>query len=68
MKAFTLVKTKMTIEEVTVNTYGLERGHCRIEDISTDKKAVEEFIEKLNAVGDVSDCHIMELVEDEFCY
>lgn len=68
MKTFTLVKTKMTIEGVTANTYGLERGNIRIEDISTDKKAVKEFINKLNDADDVSDCHIMELVEDEFCY
>ena len=66
MKAFTLVETKVTVEEVTVNTYGVERDAVRIEDISTDKAAVEAFVEKLNTVGDVEDCHIMDLVEDEF--
>ena len=66
MKTFTLVETKVTVEEVTVNTYGIERDAVRIEDISTDKPAVEAFVEKLNTVGDVEDCHIMDLVEDEF--
>lgn len=66
MNKFALVETKMTVEEVTINTYGIERDTIRIEDISTDKTAVEEFITKLNSVGDVEDCHIMDLVEDEF--
>lgn len=66
MKTFAVVETKVTVEEVTVDTYGIERDAVRIEDISTDKAAVEAFVEKLNAVGDVEDCHIMDLVEDEF--
>lgn len=66
MKTFTVVETKVTVEEVTVNTYGIERDAVRIEDISTDKTAVEAFVEKLNTTGDVEDCHIMDLVEDEF--
>ena len=66
MKTFTVVETKLTIEEVTVETYGIDRDAVRIEDISTDRAAVEAFVEKLNAVGDVEDCHIMDLVEDEF--
>lgn len=66
MNTFTVVETKLTVEEVTVDTYGIERDAIRIEDISTDKTAVEEFVAKLNAVGDVDDCHVMDLVEDEF--
>ena len=66
MNTFTVVETKMTVEDMTIDTYGIERDTIRIEDISTDKTAVEEFIAKLNSVGDVEDCHIMDLVEDEF--
>lgn len=66
MNKFALVETKMTVEGVTADTYGIERDAIRIENISTDKTAVEEFVAKLNAVGDVDDCHIMDLVEDEF--
>ena len=66
MNTFTVVETKLTVEEVTVDTYGIERDAIRIEDISTDKAAVEAFVEKLNTAGDVDNCHIMDLVEDEF--
>ena len=66
MNKFALVETKLTIEGVTADTYGIERDAIRIEDISTDKTAVEEFVAKLNAVGDVDDCHVMDLIEDEF--
>ena len=66
MPTFTLVKTEKTVEGMTTDTYGIERDAIRIEDISTNKTAVEAFIEKLNTVGDVSNCHIMDLIEDEF--
>lgn len=66
MNTFTVVETKLTVEEVTIDTYGIERDAIRIENISINKTAVEEFVAKLNAVGDVDNCHIMDLVEDEF--
>lgn len=64
MKAFTLVETKITVEEVTVNTYGINNGNICVDDISTDKTVVETLISELNSFDDIADCHIFEIIED----
>lgn len=63
--SFTIIKTQVSIEEKTHNTYGIERDTIRIEDISVNRNAVQSFVDKLNK-NEVSDCHLLELIEDEF--
>ena len=61
---FMLIETKVTIEDVTVNTYGIKRNNLRIEDISTNKAEICKIISLLNKAGDVADCHLMDIIED----
>lgn len=62
---FTIIKTQVTIEGETHDTYGIKKDIICIEDISTNRNAVQNFIDKLNR-NSVSDCHLLELIEDEF--
>lgn len=43
--------------------YGISGGSCVIPDISTDKKAVMEFVDKLNRFN-ASPINIADIVED----
>ena len=47
--------------EVTV--YGVSVGSTVINDISTDRREIEEFVRTLNRLG-ASEIHAYELVED----
>ena len=44
-------------------TYGIQKGETVINDISTDRAEIEEFVEQLNRC-DASEIHAYELVED----
>lgn len=62
---FTIIKTQVIIEGKTHDTYGIKKDIICIEDISTNRNAVQSFVDKLNR-NEVSDCHLLELIEDEF--
>ena len=47
--------------EMTV--YGVSAGSTVINDISADKREIEEFVQRLNRLG-ASEIHAYELVED----
>lgn len=59
----------ITISNVTAEngenyeTYGIRRGDTAINDISLDKKDIEQFVQILN-LFDVSEIHAYDIVED----
>lgn len=53
----------MTEDGVSYTAYGIEGGGCVIPDISTDKDAILEFVEKLNKFG-ASPINAADIVED----
>lgn len=48
-----------------VETYGISIGNTVINDISTDKHEITEFVRQLNRLG-AAEIHAYELVEDFF--
>ncbi len=44
-------------------TYGIRTGQTVINDISLNKREIEEFVRRLNSLG-ASEIHAYELVED----
>lgn len=46
-----------------IDTYGIQIGSTVINDISTDKQDIENFVRQLNRLG-ASEIHAYELVED----
>ena len=48
---------------VEMTTYGIKIGSTVINDISTDKQDIEDFVRRLNRLG-ASEIHAYELVED----
>lgn len=66
MKKYELTKITITIEEETADTYGIANENIRFDDVSTDKKAVEALLAEINAVGNVEECHIWNIIEDNF--
>ena len=61
---YTLIKSEVEIENVVYVTYGIRSDKHVVEDISTNKDAVENFISLLNEADDVADCHLMDMIED----
>ena len=64
MIKYFVVKSKVEIEDIEYNTYGITGNGITIHDISTDKNKVEKFVDTTNRKGDVSVTHIPDLVED----
>lgn len=58
-----LVTSSVTIDNKTVDTYGISCGSTTIDDISLSKKETEAFVEKLNRFG-ASEIHAHDLAED----
>ena len=46
------------------NTYGLKRGDVEIPEIYGDSEFVQYIIDVINFVGDVSDVHLQDIVDD----
>ena len=61
---FYLIQSEVEVEGTVYATYGIRNNEIVVEDISTDKEAVENFISLLNEAGDVADCHLMDIIED----
>ena len=52
---FEVVSTELTIEDLTAETYGIQRGELRYDDISTDKAQVKRLVRFLNKKEPISD-------------
>jgi hypothetical protein len=52
---FEVVSTVLTIEDLTAETYGIQRGELRYDDISTDKSQVKRLVRFLNKKEPISD-------------
>lgn len=61
---FYLIQSEVEVEGTVYTTYGIRNNENVVEDISTDKDVVENFISLLNEAGDVENCHLMNLIED----
>lgn len=61
---FYLIQSEVEVEGTVYATYGIRSNEIVVEDISTDKDAVENFISLLNEAGDVENCHLMDIIED----
>lgn len=57
------VKSTTTEEGRKMTVYGVSAGSTVINDISVDKREIEEFVQRLNRLG-ASEIHAYELVED----
>jgi oligoribonuclease NrnB/cAMP/cGMP phosphodiesterase (DHH superfamily) len=66
MNTFTVINTKVTIEGVTMDTYGIEKDTIRIEDISVNRNEVEEFVKKLNFTNLKNYEDILDYIDKEF--
>ena len=64
MIKYFVVKSKVEIEEVVYDTYGITGNGITIYDISIDKTKIKNMVNKINRVGDVSPIHIPDLVDD----
>lgn len=61
---FYLIQSEVEVEGTVYATYGIRNNEIVVEDISTDKDAIENFISLLNEAGDVESCHLMDIIED----
>lgn len=52
---FEVVSTVLTIEDLTAETYGIQRGELRYDDISTDKSQVKRLVRFLNKKEPIED-------------
>lgn len=64
MEKYNVTTTKVEVEGVMYDTYGITGNGITINDISTERSKVEDFVAKINEVGDVDPIHIRDLVED----
>ncbi|MGN0678156.1 MAG: DUF6514 family protein [Oscillospiraceae bacterium] len=61
---WSITKTNVAAENgENYETYGISRGDTAINDISLDKKDMENFVQILN-LFDVSEIHARDIVED----
>ena len=61
MIKYFVVKTKVKIEGVKYDTYGITGNGVTINDISINKKVVKKIVDKINKIGD-SDTGFLEIV------
>lgn len=67
MKIYKLIKTIETNEDgEKALSYGIANKNIYCKDISTDKEAVEIFLAEINSVGNVEECLLWNLIEDNF--
>ena len=64
MFQYSMICTKVEIEGVEYDTYGITGNGVTIEDISTEKSVIESFVNLINKTGDVDPIHIADLVEN----
>ena len=63
--SFKVVETVVTVDGMSANTYGIDNGKLRVEDISLDKNLVVNFTNLLNADGNINDREIvLELIDN----
>lgn len=63
--SFKVVETVVTVDDMSANTYGIDNGKLRVEDISLDKNLVVNFTNLLNADGNINDKEIvLELIDN----
>lgn len=60
---YTITEEKIIIENVEATVYGISCDEIRIDDISTDKKAVEHLVDLCNE-GELAPYQLMDVVED----
>ena len=58
-----IIETKVCLENNCVKSYGIGGETVEINDISTVKEEIEEFVELLNKL-EASEIHAYDLVED----
>lgn len=59
-----LIQSEVEVEGTTYTTYGIRKGDFIVEDISTDRWKVMNFISLLNDAGEISETHLMDIIED----
>lgn len=63
--SFKVVETVVTVDGISANTYGIDNGKLRVEDISLDKNLVVNFTNLLNADNNINDREIvLELIDN----
>lgn len=61
---WTITEKRYTNEEGENYTgYGVEFGECRVEDITTSRSAIQQFVDALNKF-EASPIHIYEMIEN----
>ena len=61
---YILVSSLQNADGQTFTTYGIKGETVIFEDVSADKKIVEEMIERINKEK-LEECHLMYFIEDE---
>lgn len=62
---YEVIETIVNVDGISANTYGIDNGKLRVEDISLDKSRVSNFANLLNADGNVNDAEILhEMIYD----
>ena len=60
---YSLTETKTVINETSYTVYGIACGEYRIDDLSADKKSVEDFVKRLNRY-ELDPLHMFDAAED----
>ena len=63
VKMWTITEKRVCLEGKNTVSYGISGKNVEINDISTQKDEIREFVELLNKLG-ASEIHAYELVED----
>lgn len=62
---YEVIKTIVNVDGISANTYGIDNGKLRVEDISLNKSLVSNFANLLNADGNITDEEILhEMIYD----
>lgn len=61
---YSIVESILIADGASFTTYGIKGAKEIFEDVSTDRKKVEEMIERINREG-LEECHLMYFIEDE---
>lgn len=62
--AYSLVSSKLTVEDKTYTTYGIAGSQVVFSDVSVDKQKVMGMIQKIND-AQLEECHLKYFIEDE---
>ncbi len=61
---YKLISSEQTADSIRFTTYGIAGKSTRFPDVSTDRKAVEEMIKRINA-EQLEESQLMYFIEDE---